>query len=322
VALQGTIDTFALADVLRLLGSTGKTGRVILDGDRGRGEVLLVEGAVKGLALGEDGAFDVHPADEAMFELLRFEDGDFVFDTDESARDHQGKGWEVESLLASADAITVEWAEIKQVVPSDRVWLSLTTDLPSAEVTIDADRWRLVAMIGSGLPVSVLAEALGATELRVGRVVRDLFEVGVIEIAPEAPLGAPARVLPVADQQSSPSTWFDETEAWASDVAGDDGARSFGVVANASNGSAAAETLVMVEVDADPATDLFDDDDTSAAEFARHLASLSPKAAQAVAAAARAESPEERERALAEVAASDENIDHDLLLRFLGETES
>ncbi len=77
----------------------------------------------------------------------------------------------------------------------------------------------------------------------------------------------------------------------------------------------------MVGIDAEPATDLFDEDDTSTAEFARHLASLSPKAAQAVAAAARAESPEKRGRALAEVAARDENIDHDLLLRFLGETE-
>ncbi len=66
----------------------------------------------------------------------------------------------------------------------------------------------------------------------------------------------------------------------------------------------------------------FDDEDTSAAEFARHLAGLSPKAAQAVAAAARAETVEEREAALAEVASSDETIDHDLLLRFLGETES
>ena len=73
-----------------------------------------------------------------------------------------------------------------------------------------------------------------------------------------------------------------------------------------------------VLVDSEP----FDEEDTSAAEFARHLASLSPRAAQAVAAAARAETVEEREAALAEVASSDETIDHDLLLRFLGETES
>jgi len=165
VALQGTIDTFASADVLRLLGSTAKTGRMILEGDRGRGEILLVEGTVKGLALGENGAFDEHPLDEAMFELLRFEVGDFVFDANESARDHQGEGWEVESLLASAGAMISEWGEIEQVVPSDRAWLSLTSELLATEVTIDAARWRLVAMIGSGLPVAVLADALGATEL-------------------------------------------------------------------------------------------------------------------------------------------------------------
>ena len=55
-----------------------------------------------------------------------------------------------------------------------------------------------------------------------------------------------------------------------------------------------------------------------AAEIARQLANLSPKAARAVAAAAKATTPEEREAALAEVEASDEQINRDLLLKFLG----
>jgi hypothetical protein len=55
-----------------------------------------------------------------------------------------------------------------------------------------------------------------------------------------------------------------------------------------------------------------------AAEIARQLANLSPKAARAVAAAAKASTPEEREAALAEVEASDEQINRELLLKFLG----
>ena len=35
MALQGTIETFALPEVLRLLGSGAKTGRLRLSGDRG-----------------------------------------------------------------------------------------------------------------------------------------------------------------------------------------------------------------------------------------------------------------------------------------------
>ena len=36
MALQGNIETFALSDVLQLLSSTKKTGRLRLEGDRGR----------------------------------------------------------------------------------------------------------------------------------------------------------------------------------------------------------------------------------------------------------------------------------------------
>ena len=315
MALQGTIDTFALVDVLRLLGSTTKTGRLTLDGDRGRGEVLVVDGKVNGLALGGDSDFDEQPADEAMFELMRFEDGSFVFDADESARDHTGISWDVETLLSGADVVATEWNEICSILPSEDAWISLASEIPGPEVVIDAERWRLLAVIGSGLPVTVLAESLAASELQVGRVVRDLFDLGVIDVATEAPSGADsvasvASVAAVAtdDPASPPSSWFEEGETWADNAVSDSGDTAFD----------AEPVPSVVLLDSEP----FDEEDTSAAEFARHLASLSPKAAQAVAAAARAETVEEREAALAEVASSDETIDHDLLLRFLGETES
>ena len=59
-------------------------------------------------------------------------------------------------------------------------------------------------------------------------------------------------------------------------------------------------------------------DDINPAEMARQLASLSPKAAKAVAAAAKATTEAEREAALAAVEAEDGSLDRGLLLKFLG----
>ena len=59
-----------------------------------------------------------------------------------------------------------------------------------------------------------------------------------------------------------------------------------------------------------------------ASEMARQLASLSPAAARAVADAARATTPEEREAALAQAEAEDASVDRSLLLRFLGSFDS
>ena len=46
MALQGTLDTFALPDVLRLLASTRKTGRLRITADRGSGSIWLDGGSV------------------------------------------------------------------------------------------------------------------------------------------------------------------------------------------------------------------------------------------------------------------------------------
>ncbi len=75
MALQGTLDTFALPDVLRLLAATTKTGRLQITGDRGTGEVWLDHGSVVG---GTAQALTPTTAD-VVFELLRQGQGSFEF---------------------------------------------------------------------------------------------------------------------------------------------------------------------------------------------------------------------------------------------------
>ncbi|MFP3901431.1 MAG: DUF4388 domain-containing protein [Acidimicrobiia bacterium] len=196
MALQGTLDTFSLPDVLRLLAGTGKTGRLRLDGDRGHGSVWMRDGAV--VASRADRALDGAPNEEVVFELLRFESGAFAFDTDDET-DDAGKPEEIDGLLRRASALLNEWNELEVVVPSLDHRVRLCDDLPSDEVTIDADRWRSVVAVASGRSVSELAGQLGLSELGVSRVVRDLVDLGVAEVSePETrrrDAAAPPRTL-------------------------------------------------------------------------------------------------------------------------------
>jgi hypothetical protein len=66
----------------------------------------------------------------------------------------------------------------------------------------------------------------------------------------------------------------------------------------------------------------FEPDPSDAAEIARQLANLSPKAAKAVAAAAKATTEAEREAALAEVDDDEDPINRELLIKFLGSVNS
>ena len=80
MALQGTLDTFGLPDVLRLLAGTRKSGRLRVTGDRATGNVWLDGG---GVVAGS--ANSLPPQAElsmVLFDLLRCRGGSFVFEPD------------------------------------------------------------------------------------------------------------------------------------------------------------------------------------------------------------------------------------------------
>lgn len=192
MALQGTLDTFSLPDVLRLLASTRKTGRLQLSGDRGTGDVWLDDGAV--VAVAAAGTADLS---DGLFELLRARDGAFTFEPGEAPSTAAASPGEVESLLASAEEQLVEWRAIEAVVPSLDARVTLASTLPEASVTIDAGTWQLVTAVGRGMRVGELRDALGEGEVSTCRRVRDLVELGLGEVTVEAaPAPAPVAVEP------------------------------------------------------------------------------------------------------------------------------
>lgn len=177
MALQGTLDSFSLPDVMRLLATTGKTGRLHVDGDRGQGDVWLQDGTV--VAATADRALDDAPIDEAVFEILRFNTGSFAFAADEQSPDGKEPS-DVEGVLARAGALLDEWRELEAVVPSLDHRVKLSRTLTVDKVTLDASRWQAVAAIAGGRSVGELGDTLGLGELGVTRRVSDLVELGVI----------------------------------------------------------------------------------------------------------------------------------------------
>jgi hypothetical protein len=328
VALQGTLETFSLPDVLQLLASTKKTGCLRVSGDRGEGSVWVKDGAI---VAGETAGVAASPTVDVVFELLRFDGGEFVFDDGGEPRE-AGEPADVAVMLADAGRLLDEWREIEAVVPSNAHWVGLRTELPSDQVTIDRDGWRAVVAVGGGVSVADLGGQLELAELAVARLVKDLSEQGLVEVG-EPRDAAPTRAEPVraaepAAAEEAPVIQavpegnafepFDRDALVVDHDAppGAPGSPAFSVV---SDDGAVAEAPPEPEPVA-PREDLtpITPEPGEAAEIARQLANLSPKAARAVAAAAKASTPEEREAALAEVEASDEQINRELLLKFLG----
>lgn len=181
--LQGSLDNFALDEVLGLLSSTAKTGRLSLDGDRGRGTLSLVEGRLVA-ATASDTPNGTTPED-VVFELLRYQDGTFSFEVcpvEESNGAH-----DVTDVLASAEGRLADWRTIAAVVPSLDHEVTPAEVLPADEVTLNRDEWSTLRTIAAGCPVSQVCEQLGLGEVDGSRQVKGLAERGLVVVSSPQP---------------------------------------------------------------------------------------------------------------------------------------
>jgi Domain of unknown function (DUF4388) len=178
MALHGTIETFPLSDVLRLLSVTRQSGCLQLHADASHGNVWMGDGAV--LTADSDHARDA-PTDEALADLFRWPAGAFAFRPDELPRSN-GQSHDTEALIASAERLAEEWEALQATVPSQDHTVALAATLPGNDVVIDAERWTWLAAVSGGRTVCDLAVALDLTELGVLRVVATLVELGVVTV--------------------------------------------------------------------------------------------------------------------------------------------
>lgn len=179
MALQGTIDTFDLAEVISMLAAGGKNGRLGLSGSSGSGSLWFAGGRI---VASETDCTDLATDHAAvLFQLLRFDEGSFVFEQGAEA-DESGEPTEAEDVLTEAQNRLADWREIEAVVPSLAHRVTLVAELSPSEVVIDQGRWRAIALVDGGTTVAGLGHVLEQDEVEVSRLVKDLVELGVFEL--------------------------------------------------------------------------------------------------------------------------------------------
>ena len=192
MSLQGTLETFALPDVLVLLSSTKKDGELRVTGGRTDGKVWLEKGQIVHANVGGNTAKPV----DAIFELLRLQEGTFNFDND-SAAPAKDEPQAIDGVLADAQIRLGEWNEIAKVVPHLDAVIDMAADAPSDEVIITSDQWSMLRRVAGGRSVNDLMVALGQSEFDMCKTVKELVDSKLVSIDVDAkPKTAPAPAAP------------------------------------------------------------------------------------------------------------------------------
>jgi hypothetical protein len=305
VGLQGTIETFPLPDVMALIASSRKSGRLTVTSDTVSGVIWFDDGQVFRGDLGDQE--DVVLAD-AFVALLRLGVAAFQFDQGQAA-EADTPSVAVETVLDEVTDQLAEYERLENTIPHMQVAVRLIEEPAFEEVVLTATEWRAATALHRVLRAADLESALMLSELDTMRLLDSLDSKGLISLL----IDEPEVTRAVA---ASPRQTEEESSATFMDLAA--------VVDRLDEPEPA--VLVDAAVESDGASDaehFFDHETTSdvdEADIAAQLASLSPSAAQAVARAASATTVEERDDALDEVEA-DGSIDRDVLMRFLGTLE-
>ncbi|MGH9123598.1 MAG: DUF4388 domain-containing protein, partial [Acidimicrobiales bacterium] len=154
MSLQGSFQTIALPDVMTLLASSSKTGELRVVSGHVEGRLWLHEGQ-----LVQSGVGKAKGHVDAMFELLRLSDGNFVF-RDGVEASEPDVATAVEPVVRLAQERLAEWQQIEAVVPSLEHRVRLVPELPASEVTLSAEDWKLVIAVALAGTVRGVVEEL------------------------------------------------------------------------------------------------------------------------------------------------------------------
>ena len=124
-------------------------------------------------------ALAAEQATDAVFELLRWPDGDFAFVVDEPDPDDLGASLPVEEVVAEGRRRIQTWAEAE--LPAPDAVLSLAT-APAADPALTRDEWSLLALVDGRRTVADLVVLSGRGEYVVVCALAGLVERGLISV--------------------------------------------------------------------------------------------------------------------------------------------
>ncbi|HEX5018090.1 MAG TPA: DUF4388 domain-containing protein [Actinomycetes bacterium] len=187
--VTGAISDLARQSLARRLVGLGAVDDAAL---RRAVERCTAEGAGVTRSLLEAGAVDpglvqrlaLEQAVDAVFDLLRWPNGDFAFAIGEENPDEVGLSVPAEQVVGDAAARRDAWEALSRLIPSPDVVLTMPVVVPEA-ASIAPDEWALLSLIDGQRSVGVLVDVSGAGQYTVVSTLATLVQRGLLVLRDE-----------------------------------------------------------------------------------------------------------------------------------------
>lgn len=177
--LKGNLAQLSLVDILRMLSSGNRSGRLDIRQGGKAGEIYLERGmivhAVTGTQIGEKG----------VYTLMGWLEGDFSFSPNIDPPE-QSINTTTEQLLLEAARQAEQWEDIKDVLSSTDAIFNISPSGSTNTVSLKPIEWQVLAQVNGERSVIEIGNILELHEFDVARIIYSLTTAGLLHEVTDA----------------------------------------------------------------------------------------------------------------------------------------
>ena len=202
MGLQGTLDTFSLAEILGLIERARHSGALVVEGPDGRGALYTAAGRFcAGEAADYSGPVeDRHALDvrliDVCFHLMRFASGSFEFIADQTPPWTAERATDIGPIVETVEHIVRAWPAVEAVLPSFDVRPEIADELPEESLTLSRTAFKVFTLIDGSRTVRQIAREVGHSVVEVGPVLKELVDHGAVRIGSRDRTPDPVEAVP------------------------------------------------------------------------------------------------------------------------------
>ncbi len=176
--LKGNLEQLPLIDVLKMLSSSDRTGKLSLSQGRIRGEIYLHQGSLVHAATG------AQMGERAVYTMMGWMDGGFSFTPDVDAPEESVE-LATEQILLEAARKNEEWRDIKKMIPTSDIIFKLSPTGSPETVSLEPTEWQVLAQVNGKRSIEDLSRILGRNEFEIAKILYSLTKAGLLEVGEE-----------------------------------------------------------------------------------------------------------------------------------------
>ncbi len=171
--LRGNLKQLALLDIIKMLSSGNRSGRLDINQAGKSGEIYLERGNIVHSATG------TQIGEKGLYTLMGWLDGEFTFTPDVAAPD-RSIDVATEHLLLEAARQSEQWKDIKEVISSTDAVFNISPSGSTSTISLKPLEWQVLAQVNGERSLIEIGEILGLHEFEVARIVYSLTTAGLL----------------------------------------------------------------------------------------------------------------------------------------------